>query len=47
MVLWSCIGMDVSNEARHTKVPNLLEILERMEMVGFAWLEETASTRAQ
>lgn len=39
--------MDVSDEARRTKAPNLLEILERMEMVAFAWLEETASTRAQ
>lgn len=36
-----------SGEARPTKMPNLTEILERMEMIGFAWPEVTASTRAQ
>lgn len=47
MALWSCIRMDVAGEARPTKEPNLTEIQESTRIIGFAWLEEAASTRAQ
>lgn len=37
VVLWNCIKMDVSGEARPTKEPNLTEIWERtgiIELLG-------------
>lgn len=39
--------MDVSGEASPTKDLSLAEILERVEIIGITWPEETASTRAQ
>lgn len=34
-------------EGSPTKMPNLTEILERMEMIAFAWPDEVAFARAQ